>query len=444
MIGSHNVGASGSKACTSRVGGAALALALAAVLLPAAPGAAQSAAPKLSPIDVGHGIQAVLTCADVDRATARWTISFTSSQSEAAPIQWDARVPSAPLTWTLGLNEGIGGWVFGTHTAAWPFALAYSCETTPPPVVTIEPLPGYDWAGRRVPPPASVGASDHPSPPPRVAAAPIGLDAANTGDVVTGTSIGPANISSAGMSSSPVGGAGAASGQDANQSSKPSGDPAGVGVRARDADNLFEEVLPGLDRTFVTQLSASSGDAAVLAPQLSGSLDERNDLEAVAVGNCVRERPVFIQLMRQFDQLHKQLALSSSGLRPYGLAYAAVPQAVAVKAAVLEAEIARYTWLCAEHTVGGDILMRRAVSEYLFASTWARLAGSPGMFSAYEAAAFSLAGHIPKFGSIRGFTYGDVATFCTKNSPEQSRLFPDGGALVPVDVWHKDCDAFPS
>ncbi len=160
----------------------------------------------------------------------------------------------------------------------------------------------------------------------------------------------------------------------------------GVGVRARDAAELFGEVLPGLDRTFVQQLGASSRDPAVMAPLLTGSIDERSNLEASSVGNCMRERPVFLQLMHQYDALHKALALKGSGLEPYGLTYASVPQADAVKAAVLEAEVARYTWLCGEHTVSGEILMRRAVSEYLLASTWARLAGSPGMFTAYKAA----------------------------------------------------------
>jgi hypothetical protein len=413
--------------------GIGLCLLLAAPFASVAAAGAQTAPVKFAAVDAGNGMQVAFDCVQSDAQTARWTATFTSSAPNAPPIQWDARTPGAPLTWTLGLSEGVGGWVFDGKTSPWPFALAYPCSKKAPPVVTVAPLPGYDWSGRLVAPPSSVTAHEANATPPPLGAGTVGIDT-SSGDPTAGQSIGPANAE---MTST-------RSDAGAGSATRVPGDPAGVGVRARDAAELFGEVLPGLDRTFVQQLGASSRDPAVMAPLLTGSIDERSNLEASSVGNCLRERPVFLQLMHQFDALHKALALKGAGLEPYGLTYASVPQSDAVRAAVLEAEIARYTWLCGEHTVSGEILMRRAVSEYLLASTWARLAGSPGMFTAYKAAAFALIDHIRQFSSIRGYTYSDVSAFCARNAPDASRFFPDGGGLLPADDWHRDCDHYPS
>jgi hypothetical protein len=411
----------------------ALALLIAAPFFATARAGAQTAPAKLPAVDVGHGIQVTFDCVDVDAQTARWTATFSSSQPGAAPIQWDARTPGAPLTWTLGLQEGVGAWVFDGKTSAWPFALAYPCSRKAPLEVSVEPLPGYDWSGRRISPPTSLTSHAANATPPPVAAAAVGIDSGN-GDPTAGQLVGPSNMGQAGSSRGD---------NTASGAPRPNGDAAGVEVRGRDADELFGEVVPGLDRTFVQQVGASSRDPAIMAPLLTGSVDERSNLEASSVGNCMRERPVFLQLMHQYDALHHALGLKGSGLEPYGLTYASVPQADAVKASVLEAEIARYTWLCGEHTVSGEILVRRAVSEYLLASTWARLAGSPDMFAAYKAAAFALVAHIARFSSIRGYTYADVTAFCSRNAPDQSRFFPDGGGWLPADEWHRDCDSYP-
>jgi hypothetical protein len=416
-----------------------LSLLIAAPFLLNARAGAQTAPQKLAPVDVGHGIQVTFDCLDVDPQTARWTATFSSSDPNAGPIQWDARTPGAPLTWTLGLQEGVGAWVFDGKTSRWPFALAYPCNRKAPLQVSVEPLPGYDWSGRRISASTTATSRAATATPPPVAAAAVGIDSGN-GDPTSGPLVTASNMGQAGSTHG-----------DNTTTSAPRtiggpapGDPAGVEVRGRDAGELFGEVVPGLDGTFLQQVAASSRDPAVMAPLLTGSIDERSNLEASSVGNCMRERPVFLQLMHQFDALHQGLGLKGSGLQPYGLTYASVPQADAVKASVLEAEIARYTWLCGEHTVSGEVLMRRAVSEYLLASTWARLAGSPDMFAAYKAAAFALIGHIARFSSIRGYTYVDVTAFCSRNAPDQSRFFPDGGGLLPADEWHRDCDSYPN
>ena len=32
---------------------------------------------------------------------------------------------------------------------------------------------------------------------------------------------------------------------------------------------------------------------------------------------------------------------------------------------------------------------------------------------------------------------------CSRNAPDQSRFFPDGGGWLPADEWHRDCDSYP-
>ncbi len=68
-------------------------------------------------------------CVQRRRADGALDRDVSSSEPMRSPIQWDARTPGAPLTWTLGLAEGVGAGSSTGKRSPWPFALAYPAAT---------------------------------------------------------------------------------------------------------------------------------------------------------------------------------------------------------------------------------------------------------------------------------------------------------------------------